>query len=115
MEALLKEKEQLVVAGESTQQEVQQTPQASTSDSSKKLLQTLGELSLTNKENEKLMVVLTKMEENKIKKDNAYLAEVQRNFKLTRQIQKYENQSLTAQMLGDAKKSIWHNINSSIK
>ena len=91
MEALLKKKEQLVEIGTSVQQEVQQETQASTSDTSEKIVQDLGELSLTNKENEKLMSTLTKMEETKIKVDNAYLAEMQKNFKLTQQNKKYEN------------------------
>jgi len=55
------------------------------------------------------------MEENKIKADNEYLGEVQRNFKLTKKIEKYENKSLTTQMLAKAKQSIWHNINANIR
>lgn len=51
----------------------------------------LGELSLTNKENEKLTKKLTKMEENKIKAHNAYLEKVQKKFKLIPQIKKQEN------------------------
>lgn len=102
MEALLKEKEQLEAIGTSTigtstQQEVWQTTQASTSDSSERLVQALGELSLTSDENEKLTTSLTKMEENKIKTYNTYLGEMQKNYKLIHQIQKFENQSLTAQ------------------
>lgn len=52
--------------GTSAQHEVQQTTQASTSDSSEKLVQALGELSLKNKENDKLMEELSNMEEKKI-------------------------------------------------
>lgn len=54
------------------------------------------------------------MQEIKIKANNAYLAEVQNNYKLIQQIQKYENQSLTTHMLVEAKKSIWHKINANI-
>lgn len=95
MEALLKEKEQWEATGTSTiGTSTQQTTQTSTSDSSDKLAQALGELSLTNREMEKLTTTLSKMEENKIKANNAYLAEVQKNYKLVQQIQKYEDQSL---------------------
>lgn len=60
------------------------------------------------------MTIMTKMEENKIKFCNAYLTEVHRNFKLTKQIEKYENQPLTTQMTVEAKQRIQHNINVNI-
>ena len=60
------------------------------------------------------MSTLSKLEEKKIKLDNAYLTEVKNNFKLTQQIQKYEDQSLTTQMLAEAKKSIWNSISENI-
>lgn len=60
------------------------------------------------------MTTLTNMEEDKIKVDNTYLEKVQRNFKLTQQIEKYENQFLTTQMMEEAKKIICHNINATI-
>lgn len=89
MEALLKEKEQLEKLGTSaanisTQQEVQKTTQASTTYSSQKLVQALGKLALTNKENENLITTLTKVEENNLKEDNAYFTEVQKKFKIMR-------------------------------
>lgn len=67
MEALLKYKEQLASIGILAQQEVQQTIETSTLYSFENLAKDLGELSITNKEKEELMIALTKMEENKIK------------------------------------------------
>lgn len=54
------------------------------------------------------------MEESKIKVDNAYLVEVQKNAKLTQKIQKDEDQSIIIQMLGESKSNIWNNINPNI-
>lgn len=69
---------------------------------------------MKNKEVEKLLVAVTKMEENKIKVDNAYLAELQKNFKLIQRIWNYEDQSIIIQMLAEEKHSIWHNINANV-
>lgn len=86
---LLKEKEMLVAIGISTPQTIQQTTttsigrlETSVVDYFENLVKYLGNLSLTNQENERFLASLRKMEENKIKVDNAYLAEVQKNFKL---------------------------------
>lgn len=57
---------------------------------------------------------LTKMEENKIKVDNAYLAELQKNFKLIKQIHKYEDQSIIIQMLAKEKRNIWQDISGNV-
>jgi len=54
------------------------------------------------------------MKERKIKEDNAYLVEVQNNFKLIHQIQKYEDQSLTTQMFAEYKHNIWYIIKENI-
>ena len=75
MEELLKEKEKLEATSTSTQQEAQIKTQTSNLDPSNKITQALGELSLRNKEMEKVTTPLTKMEENKIKVDNSYLEE----------------------------------------
>lgn len=118
MEELLKEKEMLAAIGTPAHQTstTTSTKRAETSiaDSFKKLVKALGDLSLTNQENERLLASLRKREENKIKVDNAYLEEVQKNCKLNQQIAKYQNQSLTTQMLAEVKKSIWHNMNANI-
>ena len=58
--------------------------------------------------------MLQKVEDNKIKADNAYLAEIQNNFKLTRQFEKYMDESINAQNLEEAKENIWIDINSTI-
>jgi len=95
MEALVKEKEKWEAIGTSTVRIVTHlTTQVSISDSLENLTQALGELSLTNKEVEKFTAALSKMEEDKIKVDNAYLAELQNNFKLVQQIQKYGDQTI---------------------
>jgi len=83
-------------------------------DSSENITQALGELSLTDKKVEKFSATLTKMEESKIKEDNAYLAEVQENFKLMQQIQKYEDHSIIIEMLVEERHNIWHNINANV-
>lgn len=54
-------------------------------------MKSLGDLSLTNQENEKSLASLKRMEENTIKGNNAYLVEVQKKFKLTQWIRKYKN------------------------
>lgn len=77
-------------------------------------MKALGDLSLTNQENEKLLGTLRRMEENKIKADNAYLVELEKNFKLTQQIEKYEDLLLIVQILAEVKKNIWYNINANI-
>lgn len=72
MEALLKEKDMLAATGTSTQQTIQQTiamtsterVETSTKYSSEKLIKDLGDLSLTNQENEILLASLRRMEEN---------------------------------------------------
>ena len=69
---------------------------------------------MTNNENERLLATLKKMEENKVKVDNAYLAGVHKNFKIIQQLEKYEDQSLIVQILAEAKKKIWYNINANI-
>ena len=74
----------LVAIGTSTYHIVEQTTtttsiervETSTADYSKKLIKALVYLSLINQENEILLASLKRMEENKIKDDNAYLAKV---------------------------------------
>jgi len=43
----------------------------------------MGDLSLEDQEVEKLKMKLQKVQEYKIKYDNAYLADIQKNYKLT--------------------------------
>lgn len=50
-------------------------------------------------------------EENKIDVDNAYISEVQKNFKLTKQLEKYIDESVHAQNLSETKDKIWLDIN----
>lgn len=66
----------------------------------------MGYISLRNNEIEKLKASLWKEEDNKIKEDNAYLAEVQNNFKLTRQLENNMDESISAQDLAEAKENI---------
>jgi len=47
----------------------------------------MGDLSLKDQEIEKLKMQLQKIQEHKIKSDNAYLAEIQKNYKLTQQLE----------------------------
>ena len=78
MEALLKEKYLLVAIGTLAQQTTTtistKREKTSTENSSEKLVKALGDLSLTTKENERLLASLKTMEENKIKSNNVYLA-----------------------------------------
>ena len=54
------------------------------------------------------------MEENKIKAYNAYISEVCKNFKLTKQLEKYTDESTSAQKLSEAIEKIWIDINLTI-
>jgi len=63
---------------------------------------------------EKIKETLQRMEENNLKSYNAYLSEIRKNFKLTKQLEKYEDESLTRQTLSKAKEKIWVDINSTI-
>lgn len=66
----------------------------------------MGDLSLKYQEIGKLMMQLQKILKQKIKYDNAYLAKIQKNDKLTQQSEVYENESLISQPISQAKKNI---------
>lgn len=105
MESLLKEKEQQLsisvaipiatnsVAGTSVERTYTTTivVEMQSIDSTKQLSKAMGDLSLKDQEIKKLKMQLQKVQEQKIKSDNAYLAEIQKNYKLTQQLQVYEN------------------------
>lgn len=74
----------------------------------------MGDLSLRNVEIENLKTTLQKMKENKIKADNAYISKIEKNFKLTKQLEKYEDESLITHTLSEVEKNIWVDINSTI-
>lgn len=65
--------------------------------STKQLSKAMGDLSLKNQEIEKLKMQLQKIQEQKIKSDNAYLPQIQKNYKLTQQLEVYENEPVIAQ------------------
>jgi len=74
----------------------------------------MGDVSLRNVEIEKLKPSLQRMEENKLKANNAYISEVQKNFRLTKQVEKNADESTSAQTLAQSKEKIWIDINSLI-
>ena len=61
-----------------------------------KLSKAMGDLSIKDKEIEKLRVQLEKIQDKKINFDNVYLDEIQKIFKLTKQLEICENESLIA-------------------
>lgn len=74
----------------------------------------MGDLLFKDIEIEKLKTLLEKIQNDKIRVDNTHRAEVQKKFRLTRQIDKYENESLIAQTLAKAKEKIGIDINSTM-
>jgi len=58
------------------------------SHSAEKLSKPMGDFSLKDIEIEKLKTLLKKVQNDKIRANNTYLVEVQKNFRLTRQIEK---------------------------
>lgn len=75
-------------------------------EATERLSKAMGDLSLQNVEIDKLKEKLQRMEETKNKLDNAYIVEIKKNFKLTKQIKKYSNESLTIKTLFEAKENI---------
>jgi len=57
---------------------------------------------------------LQKSQEQKINYDNACLDEIQKNYKLNQQLEVYENESLIAKTIAQAKENIWIEINTSM-
>ena len=75
-------------------------------NSVEKLSKDMAVLLLKDIEIEKLTTQLEKIKNDKIRADNTYMDEVQKKIRLTRQIEIYENESLIAQTLVEAKEMI---------
>lgn len=71
----------------------------------------MGDLSLRGHEIENLKAQLHNLQEQKIKIDNAYVAEIQKSHMLTERIDTLENESTISQTLSQAKENIWKDIN----
>jgi len=124
LEKLLKEKEQssqlALVPLNAVPISVTGTAKASTSttppttDSSNELIKAMQEMSIQGKEIEKLKDQLKNLQEQKLKIDNSYVAELQKSHRLAQRIYFLESESVMAQNLAQAKENIWVDINQAI-
>lgn len=74
----------------------------------------MGYLKLKVQEIEKLILQLQKIQEQKMKTNNAYVDEIHKNFKVKKQIEAYESESIMDQTISQEKESTWIDINESM-
>lgn len=83
-------------------------------DSTKKIAKAMSELTFMNDEIDNIKKSPRREEENKIKENNAYMWELQNNYKLIKQLEKYLEESINAQSLVEETQKMSIDINFSI-